>query len=77
MTKRLESRENTKRIVKRVHANAEMPTYNDQKVLMILNSKRNNGYIHHTFSEKMLNSWCNVTREIPIFWPKKCNHYSQ
>ena len=32
---------------------------------MILNFKCNNGYIYNEFSEKMLNSWCNVMREMP------------
>ncbi len=53
-----------------------MPTSDDQSV-MILNSKCNNGYIYNGFREKMLNSWCNVTCEMPILGPKKCNYYSQ
>ena len=36
----------------------------------ILSPTCNNGYIYNEFSEKLLNSWCNVMREMPISGPK-------
>ena len=38
--------------------------------VMILTSKCNNGYIYNISSEKMFNSWCNVTCQMPIFGQK-------
>ena len=40
--------------------------------VMILDSKCNNVYIYNEFREKILNSWSNVTHEIPIdIWAQK------